>query len=131
MNRSRRPSSGQLLADPQIKPLKDSILEQLDQASKEVKAKLGVTLQELAELPQGPVSIAVVGITKPDAKIPVALLVSADAGKNAATMTDVMMKSTKQAEEAGAKVASAEFKGLCRSTSFRPPRTATSRPLRP
>ncbi|WP_435015820.1 hypothetical protein TA3x_003373 [Tundrisphaera sp. TA3] len=103
---------GRLLADPAVKPLKESVLEKLEEASKDVKAKLGVTLKELAELPQGTVSVAVVGTTKPESKIPVALLVSADAGKNASTMTDVMMKSTKQAEEAGAKVATSDFKGL-------------------
>ncbi len=101
---------GQLLADPALKPLKDNVIEKLDQASKDVKAKLGVTLGELLTLPQGPATVAIVA--KPDAKIPVALLISADAGKNEKTMTDVMVRSTKQAEEAGSKVGAESFKGL-------------------
>ncbi len=101
---------GQLLADPAVKPLKDSIAEKLDQAGKDLKAKLGVTFGELLSLPQGPATIAVVA--KPDGKIPVAVLITADAGKNEKVMTDVMMKSTKQAEEANAKVGTESFKGL-------------------
>ncbi len=101
---------GQLLADPALKPLKESIGEKVDQASKEVKAKLGVTLGELLSLPQGPASIAV--LSKSDLKIPVSILITADAGKNEKAMTDVMVKSTKQAEEANAKVGTESFKGL-------------------
>ena len=102
---------GQLLADPAMKPLKDDVATKLEDANQKVKAKLGVTLGELASLPQGAATVAVVA-AKADAKIPVAVLVAADAGKNAAKMTDVMVKSTKQAEEAGAKVGTESFKGL-------------------
>jgi hypothetical protein len=101
---------GRLLADPAMKPIKDDVKAKMEKGSQEVKAKLGVTLDELLSLPQGAATVAVVG--KPDPKSPVALLVSADAGKKAATMTDVMMKSTKQAEEANAKVGTESFKGL-------------------
>jgi hypothetical protein len=103
-------SFGQLLADPAIKPMKEDTIGKLADASKEVKAKLGVTISELFSLPQGTITVAVVG--KSDPKIPVALLVSADAGKNASTMTDVMTKSTEQAKQADAKVATEMFKGL-------------------
>ena len=101
---------GQLLADPAIKPLKDSISEKLNQASKDLKAKLGVTIDELLSLPQGPAHVAIV--SKTGGPLPIALLVSADAGKNEKAMTDVMTKSTKQAEEANAKVGTESFKGL-------------------
>jgi len=101
---------GQLLADPAIKPLKDSVAEKLGQASKDLKAKLGVTIDELLTLPQGPAHVAIV--SKTGGKIPIAVLVCADAGKNEKTMTDVMMKATKQAEEANAKVGTESFKGL-------------------
>ncbi|WP_435010985.1 hypothetical protein P12x_002276 [Tundrisphaera lichenicola] len=101
---------GRLLADPALKPLKDDVAAKLAETNEQVKAKLGVTLGELLQLPQGTATVAVVG--KPDAKIPVALLISADAGKNAAKMTEVMTKSTKQAEEANAKVGTETFKGL-------------------
>src|SRR6185312_11074707 len=94
----KQTSFGQLLADPALKPLEDDAAHRVEQASKEVKAKLGVTIGELLSLPQGAATVAVVA--KSDPKIPVALLISADAGKNAATMTDVMTKSTEQAKQA-------------------------------
>jgi len=101
---------GQLLADPAIKPLKDSIAEKLGSASKSLKEKLGVTIDELLSLPQGPAHVAIV--SKTGGKIPIAVLITADAGKNEKTMTDVMVKSTKQAEEANAKVGTESYKGL-------------------
>jgi len=105
----QRSEFGRLLADPAVKPIKDDVAAKLDQYNKDVKAKLGVTLGELLSLPQGLATIAVVG--KPDGKFP-AVLIAADAGKNEKVMTDVMMKSTKQAEEANAKVGTESFKGL-------------------
>jgi len=101
---------GRLLADPAIKPLKDSVSEKLNQASKDLKAKFGVTIDELLTLPQGPAHVAIV--SKTGGKIPIAVLVCADAGKNEKTMTDVMVKATKQAEEANAKVVTESYKGL-------------------
>jgi len=53
-----------------------SFVEKLDEASKTLKDKLGVTLKELLTLPQGPASLAVVG--KAEGKIPVAVLIQAD-----------------------------------------------------
>jgi len=44
--------------------------------------------------------------------VPFAVLVTADAGKNESTMTQVMTRATKRGEETGAKVAKEEFKGL-------------------
>ena len=101
---------GQLLADPAIKPLKDDIRSKLEKQSKALKDKLGVTIDELLTLPQGPAHVAIV--TKTGGRIPIAVLVTADAGKNEKAMTDVMVKSTKQAEEANAKVGTESFKGL-------------------
>jgi hypothetical protein len=103
-------SLGQLLADPAIKPMKEDAISKMADASKEVKAKLGVTISELFSLPQGAITVAVV--SKADPKMPVAVLISADAGKNQATMTDVMTKSTEQAKQADSKVATETFKGL-------------------
>jgi hypothetical protein len=101
---------GQLLADPALKPIKEDFATKIGDATKELKGKIGVTLGELLSLPQGAASFAVIG--KGDAKIPVAVLIAADAGKNASTMTDVMEKSTKQAEQSGGKVGTESFKGL-------------------
>jgi hypothetical protein len=106
----KQTSFGQLLADPALKPLEDDAAGKVEHASKEVKAKLGVTIGELLSLPQGTATAAIVA--KADAKIPVALLISADAGKNAAKMTEVMTKSTEQAKQANSKVGTESFKGL-------------------
>jgi hypothetical protein len=102
---------GQLLADPAMKPLKEDSAVRIEQSSKELKAKLGVSISELLSLPQGVVTIGVVSC-KTDPKLPVAFLVSADAGSNAAKMTDVMNKTTDQAKQADAKVGTESFKGL-------------------
>jgi hypothetical protein len=101
---------GQLLADPAMKPLKDDSAAKLEDASKDLKAKLGVTIGELFTLPQGAATFAVV--SKADPKLPVAFLISADAGSNAEKMTAVMMKTTDQAKQADAKVGTESFKGL-------------------
>ena len=102
---------GQLWADPALKPFKEDLSSKLDDTSKELKDKVGVSIRELLELPQGVVAFGVVP-TKDDVENPAALLLSADAGKNAEKMADVLTKATKQSEEAGAKVAKEEFKGL-------------------
>src|SRR5262249_43183759 len=62
------------------------------------------------ELPQGAVSVAV--LPKDSAEDPAALVVTADAGKNAEALADVMARATKAGEEAGGKLAKEEIKGL-------------------
>ena len=106
----KQTSFGQLLADPAMKPLKDDSAQRIKDATKELKAKVGVSLEELLSLPQGPGFAAIV--PKDDPTMPVALLISADAGTNAAKMTEVMTKSTDQAKAADAKVGTESFKGL-------------------
>ncbi len=106
-------SFGQMLADPAMKDMKDDFKEKLADASKKLKERLGVTIQDLLTLPQGAVSVAFVA--KGDAKIPVALAIQADAGKNAEKMTEVLTKATKLAEteaKDNAKVSTESFKGL-------------------
>jgi len=110
--------AGQLAGDPALKPLKDDVAAKLDDVSTKLKEKVGVTLGELATLPQGEVTLAVVA--KADPKSPAALLISADAGKNAAKMAEVMDKATKQAEQAGGKVSTETFKDLTLHTIVSP-----------
>ena len=103
-------SFGQLLADPAMNDFASDFKSKLGEASKSLKDKVGVTLEELVTLPQGPVSLAIVG---KEGKVPVAALIQADAGTNAAKMTEVMTKATKLAEEQGkSKVSTVEFNGL-------------------
>lgn len=106
----RRSQFGQLWADPALKPFKDDLSSKLDDASKSLKEKVGVTIRQLIELPQGTVALGV--LPKDNADNPLALVLTADAGKNAETMADVLTKATKQGEESGAKVARETFKGL-------------------
>ena len=102
--------TGQLINDPAMKPLRDDVMEKMADVSKTLKEKMGVSLAELATLPQGPITIAVVA--KSEAKIPVAVLITAEAGKNSATMADVMSKATKLAEGDKSKVSTETFKDL-------------------
>ena len=106
----KQTSFGQLLADPAMKPMKDDAAVKIEEAGKDLKGKLGVTITELLSLPQGAATVAIV--TRSDPKLPVALLISADAGQNQAKMTEVMTRSTEQAKQADAKVGTESFKGL-------------------
>ena len=92
-----------------MKAWRDDLASRLDEAGKSLKKTIGVTYQELLDLPQGAVSIAVVRSS--NAKLPVAFVLTADAGKNAAAMEDVLAKATKTTEDNGAKVATEVFKG--------------------
>ncbi|WP_422930680.1 hypothetical protein [Singulisphaera sp. PoT] len=100
---------GQLWNDPALKDWRDDLKTRLSDAGTSLKKRVGVTYQELLELPQGPVTIALV--RKDDPKLPISVLISADAGKNANTMADVLGKATKQGEESGAKLSTSDFKG--------------------
>jgi hypothetical protein len=100
---------GRLIADPAMDPLKKSIQERIAKGAAEMQAKLGLSLKELLELPQGPVSVAV--IPDADGPRPVAVVVSADAGANGAKMADLMARVTKLAGEDGAEVKTESFAG--------------------
>ncbi len=101
---------GQLWNDPAMKDFRDDLGQKLEDAAKPLKEKIGVSLGELLELPQGPVTVAVV--SRDDPKLPIAFAIMADAGDNKDKMADVLTKATKQAEEAGAKASQETFNGL-------------------
>jgi len=105
----RQTQFGQLWNDPALKEWREDLTARLNDAGTSLKKRIGVTYKELLELPQGPASIAV--LRKDDPKLPIAVLITADAGKNAATLADVLQKATKQGEDSGAKVGTEEFKG--------------------
>jgi len=100
---------GQLWADPAMKAWRENFATQLDEAGKSLKKQIGVTYEELLDLPQGPATLAIVG--RDDPKLPIAFLVTADAGSKASTMNDVLVNATKQGEQGGSKVATESFKG--------------------
>lgn len=98
---------GQLWNDPAMAGIRADLSEKLQSSSDAIKEKLGVTLKELLELPQGALAIAVIG--RDDPKVPVALAIIADAGENADKMSEVLVNSNKQAEQNGAKVSTETF----------------------
>ena len=105
----RQSQFGQLWNDPELKPTREDLSAKLQDASKSLKEKVGVSLRELFELPEG--AVAVAALAKDDDN-PVALVLTADAGKNDKAMADVLAKATKQSEQSGgAKVSREEFKG--------------------
>ncbi len=106
----RQSQFGQLWNDPAMNPFKDDFKAKFADGGKKLKEKVGVTIKELIEIPQGPISIAV--LPKDDADMPASFVITADAGKNADKLTDVLTKATKQGEESGGKVVKEEFKGL-------------------
>ncbi len=109
---------GQLLADPALKPLKEDIKTRLEEPNKQLKSKLGVSISELMELPQGTAWMAL--IPRDDPKLPFTLLLTADAGENEQKMNDVMTKATKLAEQDGGKVSTEMFQDLT-ITVIQPP----------
>ena len=104
----RKSQIGQLFDDPAVKPLRDDLAAKLQEGGRKFKEKIGVTIPELLELPQGAAWVAI--LSREDPKAPVALLLAADAGKNEKAMDDVLAKATKQAEESGAKLSEEKFK---------------------
>jgi len=101
---------GQLIADPAMDELKEDIGRKLEEVNAEVRKRLGVTLLELLETPQGPAWLA---ITQRDDAFPVSVLVAADAGEKTEQMAEIMANATEQLEtEAGGKVTTETFKNL-------------------
>jgi hypothetical protein len=101
---------GQLWHDPAMKDFRDDLSQKLEEGAKSLKEKVGVSLRELLELPQGAVTLAV--LSRDDPKLPIAVAIMADAGDNKDKMAEVLAKATKQAEEAGAKTSQESFNGL-------------------
>ncbi|MGC8639422.1 MAG: hypothetical protein ACP5XB_06040 [Isosphaeraceae bacterium] len=100
---------GQLWNDPALKDFREDLRSKLKDASNTLKEKIGVTLKELVDIPQG--TLAIAAVQQEDAKLPVALAIIADAGKNNARMADVLERSSKQAADAGSKVSTEAFAG--------------------
>ncbi len=100
---------GLLLADPAMEPLKADIEVKLEDFNQELKKRLGVTILELLETPQGP---AWVSFIRRDAEIPFAVLIAADAGENQATMHEIMTRGTAELREQDGEVTVEEFQGM-------------------
>jgi hypothetical protein len=101
---------GQLWNDPGLKDFREDLTTHLEDASKVLKDRIGVSIKELLELPQGALSLAVIG--RDDPSLPAAGVLIADAGENQKKLEEVFERASKQAEEAGAKIAKESFNGL-------------------
>jgi hypothetical protein len=106
----RNSQYGQLWNDPALKDFRDELALKLDDATKSLKEKIGVSLTELFELPQGSLAIAAIGRDNPD--LPVAAAILAETGENEKKMLEILDRTTKQSEGAGAKISSESFNGL-------------------
>jgi hypothetical protein len=118
---------GQLWNDPALKDFRDELGQKLAEATKDLKEKIGVSLSDLIQLPQG--TLAVAGIVKEGAReegaasgLPVDGVLLADAGENEKKMLEVLERATKQGEAAGAKISTESFNGLTIHTIQFPPR---------
>jgi hypothetical protein len=120
---------GQLIADPALKPIKDEISAKMEDANKKAKEKVGLTIDQLLELPQGQVFLAV--IPKDDPKVPVSIIIAADAGKNASAMQDVLSKTTKEAENDKAKVTTETYQGIKITIVSSPPKEGEEKDNQP
>lgn len=101
---------GQLWNDPSMKDFRDDLTQKLRDATRPVKEKIGVGFGELIEMPQGALTVAVLG--RDDPKFPLGIVVMADAGANKEKMADILKKLAKQAEDSGAKSSEEAFNGL-------------------
>ena len=93
---------GQLWNDPALKDFRDELGQKLADATKDLNEKIGVSVSDLIELPQG--TLAVAAIAKDPAReeaaassLPVDVVLLADAGENEKKMLDVLERATKQA----------------------------------
>lgn len=101
---------GQLWNDPAMKDFRDDVIQKIEEHTRVIKEKVGLTFRELIELPQGAVTVAV--LSRDDPKLPIAVAVMADAGDNKDKMADALAKATKQAEDSGAKKSEEKFNDL-------------------
>ena len=124
---------GQLWNDPALKDFRDELGHKLAEATKDMKEKIGVSISDLLQLPQG--SLAVAAIAKDAARedgaassLPVEVVLMADAGENEKKMLEVLERATKQGEAAGAKVSTESFNGLTIHIIQFPPREPKPKP---
>ena len=117
---------GQLWNDPALKDFREELNHKLADVTKNLNEKLGVSITDLIQLPQG--TLAVAAIAKDPARegaaegsLPVEGVLLADAGENEKKMLDVLERATKQAEAAGAKISSESFNNMTIRTIQFPP----------
>jgi hypothetical protein len=101
---------GQLWNDPALKDFREELSLRLEDSGKGLKERIGISIKELIEIPQGTVALAAIG--REDPKLPVAGVLILDAGENEKKLVEVLSKANTQAEENGAKISRDSFNGL-------------------
>ena len=81
-------SMGQLLRDPQMKPFLEDVEKKIAEASNDVEKEVGVSLTELAELPHGELTFAL--LEKPAKKL--SLILSLEFGESKGTIDKLLKK---------------------------------------
>lgn len=79
---------GQLWRDPALKDFRDELAQRLEDGSKSLKERIGLSAQELLEIPRD--ALAIAGIGRDDPELPAALAVIADAGENQKKLEEVL-----------------------------------------
>lgn len=90
-------SSGAMFRDPELKPFLDDVKKKIEELSQKVQDELGVSIDDLLELPDGEVTFAL--MEKPARKLSVVLMV--DYGDSKETV-DKLLKKMHEALEAEA-----------------------------
>jgi hypothetical protein len=101
---------GQLWNDSAMDKFREELSQKLEDTSRSVREKIGVSLRELVDLPQGVLAIA--AVPNDDPNLPVSIVLIADMGENQKKTLEVLERTGKQAEEAGAKLSTESFNGL-------------------
>lgn len=91
-------SAGQLLRDREMQPFLEDVHKQFDELSKKAEDKIGVSLKDLLELPQGEVSFAL--MEKPERKLAAVLLL--EYGDKQETVDKLIKKLDDELEKDGA-----------------------------
>ena len=90
---------GQMSQDPQLQPLVEHLYGSLAEAVQSVQDRIGLSLPELLDIPQGELTLAVVA---PDEQPP-AVVMLLDAGSHLANARELLKRGTDALEESGAK----------------------------
>src|SRR6202044_3314963 len=72
----RNSQYGQLWNDSSLKEFRDELFQRLDEGSKSLKERYGLTAKELIEIPQGALTIAAIG--RDDPSLPAGFVIIAD-----------------------------------------------------
>jgi hypothetical protein len=107
VDRMKESSGGQMLEDPDLRPLAEQLYSSLLGLTTRVEEQLGVSVEQMLKMPQGEVSIAVV----PPTDGPLGVVVLFDAGENADTMSTLLDRGIDRIQRDGGNVTTRQLAG--------------------